>query len=90
MGSEAVDSRAYRLWRRYSGLFVLLRQKWRLSFGAWRAVESEALGIWCAIVAKWCWLGSSCACSDGVRRKGEGILLFWAAGIVVQCVGYVL
>ncbi len=37
-------------WRRYSGLFVLLKQKWQLPAQQWRAILSRALAIFVAIV----------------------------------------
>jgi len=37
-------------WRRYSGLFVLLKQKWELSFAEWRTISNDALAEFIAIV----------------------------------------
>jgi hypothetical protein len=43
--------RAGKKWRRYSGLFVLLRQKWRLSRREWQQLIQESLALFTSLLA---------------------------------------
>jgi hypothetical protein len=37
-------------WKRYSGLFILLKQKWSLPAGEWRSIFGNALAAFTAMV----------------------------------------